>query len=107
VLDKNEIINLILEGKTEEAINILSDFYKVKPPKIKIGLPKGKSYALAVYDPFKNIIYFKKEEYMRNPFIVLHEFYHVIRFKMGKHRGTEKLADEFALLFLKDLYKIK
>jgi hypothetical protein len=44
---------------------------------------------------------------MRNPFIVLHEFYHVIRFKMGKHRGTEKLADEFALVFLKDLYKIK
>jgi chitinase len=62
VLNKNEIINLILEGKTEEAINILSDFYKVKPPKIKIGLPKGKSFALAVYDPFKNIIYILKKK---------------------------------------------
>jgi hypothetical protein len=107
VINKNEIINLILEGKTEEAISKLAEFYNVKPPKIKIGLPKGKNFALAVYDPFKNTIYFKKEEYMRNPFIVLHEFYHVIRFRMGKHRGTERYADEFALLFLKDFYKVR
>jgi len=99
--DEKLIVEMILDGKTEEALKILCERYGVKVPKIKVGLPKGKNYVLACYEPKKNIIYFKKGEYMRNPYIVLHEFYHVIRFNMGKHRGNEKLADEFALNFFK------
>jgi hypothetical protein len=98
---------MISEGKTEEAISILSSFYGVEKPKLKVGIPKGKYKALALYDPSKNIIYFSRGEYMYNAFIVLHEFYHVIRMWGNKHKGNEKKANEFALSFLKRLYKVK
>ena len=106
-MEEEEIIRLIIEGKVEEAIDILSSFYKVEKPKLKVGIPKGKYNALALYDPIKNIIYFKKGEYMHNPFIVLHEFYHVLRSQEGKHKGSERKANEFAYNFLKRFYKIK
>ncbi len=99
-LDKEYIKNLIIQGKTEEAIAILSEYYGIDPPKINVGMPKGKHFALALYDPSKNTIFFKKGEYIYNPFIVLHEFYHAIRFFMGKHRGNERKANEFAMRFL-------
>lgn len=104
-MDKSQIVELILEGRTEEALEILSENYKIKAPKIKIGVPKGKHFALALYDPNKNIIFFKKGEYLYNPFIVLHEFYHAIRFFIKDHRGNEKKANEFALDFIKEYYK--
>ncbi|HLI46269.1 MAG TPA: hypothetical protein VKU94_03665 [Geobacterales bacterium] len=100
-INKKEIVEMILNGKTEEALRLLSEYYGIESPNLKVGLPRGKNYVLACYVPKKNTIYFKKGEYMRNPFIVLHEFYHAIRFSMGKHRGNEKLADEFAINFLK------
>jgi hypothetical protein len=105
-LERTKIIQLILDGKTEQALEILSQHYRVEKPKIKVGLPKGKAYILACYVPKNNTIYFKKGEYIYNPFIVLHEFYHVIRYSMKKHRGNEKLADKFAIEFLKKYEKI-
>jgi hypothetical protein len=106
-IDHKKIINLIVSGDTEKAIEELSNYYGVKKPNLKVGIPKGKYKALAMYDPIKNTIYFRKGEYMYNAFIVLHEFYHVIRIFCNRHRGNEKKADEFALEFLQKLYKIK
>jgi hypothetical protein len=41
----------------------------------------------------------------REPFVVLHEFYHHLRTALDrKHRGTEKYADEFAREFI-EAYK--
>lgn len=94
------IVALILDGKLEDAILELSRFYRVRPPKIFVKRPKGLGKALAVYDPRKEAIFFTKGEYTYNPFIVLHEFYHHLRFFGGKHRGTEKNANRFATCFL-------
>jgi hypothetical protein len=35
-------------------------------------------------------------EYLYNPFVIIHEFYHHLRSTSGRHRGTERQADEFA-----------
>jgi hypothetical protein len=38
---------------------------------------------------------------LRNPFVILHEFYHHLRTDLDlKHRGTEKHADAFAREFI-------
>ncbi|RLE59659.1 MAG: hypothetical protein DRJ35_05270 [Thermoprotei archaeon] len=94
------VVTLILNGRIEEAILELSKFYKVRPPKIFIKRPKGLGKALAVYVPRKEAIYLTRGEYIYNPFIILHEFYHHLRYFGGKHRGTEKNADRFANCFL-------
>jgi len=90
-------VALILLGETEKAIDILSKFYGVPTPRVKVGLPKGRSNVLGCYIPSKKIIYLKSSEEYRNPFVVLHEFYHHIRYFAGKHRGTERGANEYAL----------
>jgi len=35
------IVQLILNGKVEEAIKLLSEHYEVPTPKLKIGMPKA------------------------------------------------------------------
>jgi hypothetical protein len=38
---------------------------------------------------------------LKEPFIILHEFYHHIRTALdAKHKGTEKYADEFSKEFI-------
>ncbi len=90
-------VSLILDGKAEHAVKLLSDFYGVKPPIIKIGLPKRCSKALGCYVTSRNTIYLKSSREYMDPFVILHEFYHHIRSRLGKHRGTEKHADAFAM----------
>lgn len=90
-------VALILLGETEKALEILSRFYGVPVPRVKVGLPKGRSGVLGCYVPSKRTIYLKSSEEYRNPFVVLHEFYHHIRYFAGKHRGTERGANEYAL----------
>ena len=38
---KPYIVWLILNGKTEEALELLAKNYKVNLPELKVGLPKG------------------------------------------------------------------
>ncbi|MCE4624590.1 MAG: hypothetical protein F7C35_01825 [Desulfurococcales archaeon] len=90
-------VQLILDGRTEEALELLSRQYNVKPPKLRIGLPKGCKKALGCYVARTRTIHLRSSTEYMNPFVVLHEFYHHIRFRIGRHRGTEKGADRFAL----------
>ncbi len=90
------VVGLISRGDVEEALRILSEAFNVRRPAVKIGLPKRCYKAYACFVPGKWTIFFRDGEAYRNPFIVLHEFYHAVRFKMSKHRGTERLADKFA-----------
>ena len=90
-------VQLILDGRAEEALELLSKHYKVRPPKLRIGLPKGCKRALGCYVARTRTIHLRSSSEYMNPFIVLHEFYHHIRFRIGRHRGTEKGADRFAL----------
>ena len=92
-----EAVRLILEGRPEEALELLSRHYGVRPPRLRVGLPKGCRRALGCYVPSRRTIYVRSSSEYMDPFVVLHEFYHHLRSRLGRHRGTEKGADGFAL----------
>ena len=102
---KPYIVYLILNGKTEEALALLSKAYKVTTPDLKVGLPKGhKITAYGCYTNKNQTISVLNSDVLANPFVILHEFYHHLRSKAvdRMHRGTEKNADKFALEFLRE-----
>ncbi|MEM3803065.1 MAG: hypothetical protein QXX17_01510 [Conexivisphaerales archaeon] len=104
---KATVVEKIMQKDTEEAIRLLSEAYGLEPPAIKVGYVKGKKKALAVYIPSKRTIFVAKGENLWNPFVILHEFYHHLRSYSGIHRGTEKLADAFAIDFLASYQALK
>jgi hypothetical protein len=100
---KQIIVQLILNGRTEEALSTLSNNYKVNTPNLKVGLPKKhKIKAYGCYTAKTETIHVLNSDILVNPFVILHEFYHHIRSKgVDKmHRGTEANADKFALEFI-------
>ena len=104
-ITKAKVVYMILNKKTEEALQNLSRFYKVTPPEITVGTIKGKRRTVyAVYVQRESKIYCINSDIFYNPFIVLHEFYHHIRTKGGSHRGSEKYANMYAKSFI-DSYK--
>jgi hypothetical protein len=95
------IVHMILNRKTEEALQLLSNFYHLKSPKIAVGTVKGKRRtAYAVYVTRENKIYAMNSEILYNPFVIIHEFYHHLRSRSGVHKGTEKKADSYAKGFI-------
>jgi len=106
-LTRAKVVQLILNKNTEEALQKLSKFYKIKPPEITVGTIKGKRRTVyAVYVQKESKIYCINSDIFYNPFIVLHEFYHHIRTKGGIHRGSEKYADSYAKDFINSYKKI-
>ena len=96
-----KIVHLILNKKTEEALEKLSGFYRVDTPEIVVGTIKGKRRTVyAVYVPKERKIYALNSDIFCNPFVVLHEYYHHIRSKGGKHRGSERRANLYAQHFI-------
>jgi hypothetical protein len=101
------IVWLILNGKTEQALELLSKKYKVNVPELKVGLPKGhKIKAFGCYTNKNQTISVQDSDILVNPFVIIHEFYHHLRSKGADkmHRGNEKNADRFAVEFI-DAYK--
>ncbi len=99
---RTRIIRLIrLEKNPEAAIEELSAHYRVEPPCLKMGLPKGEKRALGCYVQRDRTIYVSNQDYLYDPYVIVHEFYHHLRNVSGKHRGTERHAKEFALAFLR------
>ncbi|HEX9862153.1 MAG TPA: hypothetical protein VGB11_02590 [Candidatus Bathyarchaeia archaeon] len=97
------VVWLILNGKTEEALALLAENYRVNVPKLKIGLPKGHTNrAYGCYTPKNATISVLNSDAFGNPFVILHEFYHHLRTHSvdKQHKGTEKNADKFATEFL-------
>src|SRR5919108_5327568 len=104
---KAKIVHMILDRKTEEALQNLSKFYNVTPPKIVVGTVKGKRRIVyAVYVQKERRIYATNSDIFCNPFVVLHEFYHHIRTKGGVHKGSEKHADLYAQTFIDSYRKV-
>jgi len=106
-MDQNDfkaiVVWLIINGKTEEALESLAKNYKVAVPKLKVGLPKGrKIVAYGCYIVKNETIAVLNSDVIMNPFVILHEFYHHLRSKAvdKMHRGTEQNADKFAISFL-------
>ena len=102
---KPAVVQLILNGKTEEALDLLADNYKVRTPRLKVGLPKGRKVtAYGCYSPKDETISVLNSDVLANPFVILHEFYHHLRSRCVDkiHRGTEGNADKFALDFIRE-----
>lgn len=92
---KYNVVKLILEGRVEDALKDLSARYKVKPPVVKVGSVKAHRRHPAVYVPRRQVIQVFRREALKNPLIILHEFYHHLRSFRGE-RTVEKKADAFA-----------
>jgi hypothetical protein len=100
-LTKAKIVHMVLNKKTEEALQYLSKFYDIAPPEIVVGTVKGKRKTVyAVYVQKESKIYALNSDVFYNPFVILHEFYHHIRTKGGVHRGSEKNANRYAKSFI-------
>jgi hypothetical protein len=94
-------VALILDSNPEEAIAFLSKWYGVSVPKLGVGVVEGRTKGVAaVYSQKRKEILASKREYLYDPFVMIHEFYHHLRSVSGKHRGTERQADRFALNFI-------
>lgn len=98
--ERAAIVALIIDRQPEEALKRLSLYYKVTPPKLRIGRVKRHSNSLAVYQSSKKTIYVSNQDFLYSPQILLHEFYHHLRSIDGRHKGNEKYADKFAQSFL-------
>ena len=101
------VVWLILNGKPEQALELLAKKHKVNVPDLKVGLPKGhKIKAFGCYTSKSQTISVLNSDILVNPFVVIHEFYHHLRCKSVDriHKGTEKNADKFALDFI-EAYK--
>jgi Zn-dependent peptidase ImmA (M78 family) len=96
------IVWLVINGNAEKALNLLAEHYGVSTPKIAVGLPKGrKSRVLGCYNGRNRTIFVLNSDTLKEPFVILHEFYHHLRTSPeAKHRGTEKHANAFAQEFL-------
>jgi hypothetical protein len=96
-------VHLILDGKAEEALEQLAKHYNVNPPRIKVGLPeKHGARTLGCYTLKNKTIHVSNSDVLKNPFVILHEFYHHLRTSVDKkHRGTEKYASQFARDFIR------
>ena len=98
---RQKVVRLILvERQPEQAIDLLSEHYRVERPALRIGLPRGEKKALGCYVQRERTIYISNSRYLYDPYVLIHEFYHHLRNVGGKHRGTERHAKEFALSFL-------
>jgi hypothetical protein len=92
----SRIVNLIAEGRTEQALRELSDFYGIPAPSLRVGVVKGHTRVAACYVQQKRMIYASSSDILRNPFVILHEFYHHLRSMSPKKAGTERYANAFA-----------
>src|SRR5918994_7555989 len=100
-ISKAKIVHMILNRNTEEALQKLSKIYNVTPPEIVVGTIKGKRRTVyAVYVQKERRIYVVNSDIYYNPFIILHEFYHHLRYRGMEHRGSEKSANSFASKFI-------
>lgn len=96
------IVWLILNGRAEEALEQLAQHYNVDVPKLRVGLPKAhKKKTSGCYTTRNETISIFDSDTLKEPFVILHEFYHHLRTAPDKkHRGTEKHADKFAKEFI-------
>ncbi len=97
------VVRLIMDGQPELALKLLSEYYGIEEPRLRVGTVKRHRRVLACYVEKEKRIYISKSDFLGNPFVILHEFYHHIRAsQIGKRRQVEKRADLFAASFIQD-----
>lgn len=98
-----EVVRLILDGRAEVALGLLSKRYGVREPALRVGTVKRHRKVLACYVERERRIYLSNSSFLTNPFVLLHEFYHHLRASgVDKSRQVEKRADLFAAAFIRD-----
>jgi hypothetical protein len=96
-----KVVGTIVGGRPETALQMLSKHYGVDEPDLRVGTVKRHRRVLACYVEKEKRIYLSKSDFVTDPFVILHEFYHHLR-ASGVRRGqVEKRADEFALGFIR------
>ena len=97
------VVRLILDGKAEVALGMLSNHYGVRQPTLRVGTVKRHRNVLACYVENEKRIYLSNSSFLTNPFVLLHEFYHHLRASgVKRNRQVEKRADLFATVFIRD-----
>ena len=99
-LFKAKIVHMILIKENVEAIKALSRHYRVEEPHLKVGMPKRYSKKAGCYVSKTKTIHVMNQNYLDNPFVILHEFYHHLRTQGREHKGTERYANRFAEDFI-------
>ena len=97
-----QIVRSIIDGKVESALRLLSDYYGVPQPELRVGTVKRHRKVLACYVKGEKRIYVSKSDLLTNPFLILHEFYHHLRASQVVKGQVDRRADLFALHFLRD-----
>ena len=98
---KAYVVFLVLDQRPEKAIEEMCKWYKVSKPKLGVGVVEGRTKGVAaVYSRGRREILAAKREFLYDPFVIVHEFYHHLRYVGAKHRGTERQADAFAMGFI-------
>lgn len=102
-LFRAKVVSLIIDGRAEDALQLLAEHYEVSEPSLKVGTVKRHRRVLACYVDKERRIYLSKSDYLTSPFVILHEFYHHMRASDAIKRGqVEKRADLFASNFIHD-----
>jgi hypothetical protein len=97
------IVGCILAGRPEEAVKLLSEYYEIPEPGLRVGTVKRHRKVLGCYVEREKRIYISQSQLLADPFVILHEFYHHLRASsIGRDRQVEKRADLFALKFIRD-----
>ena len=103
-----KIVGLILGGRSELALGLLSKHYGVHEPKLRVGTVKRHRKVLGCYVEREGRIYLSNSSFMTDPFVILHEFYHHLRASGVRKAGqVEKRADLFAAHFIRDFLRVK
>jgi len=101
-----EVVRLILDGKVEQALELLSKHFGVREPSVRVGTVKRHRKVLACYVEKEKRIYFSNSTFLTNPFVLLHEFYHHLRASgIDRTRQVEKRADQFAMAFVREFLR--
>ena len=101
------IVGLIAGKRPEEALRMLSEYYRVPVPRLRVGTVRGHRNVLACYVDKEARIYLSNSSFLGDPFVVLHEFYHHLRASgVQRHRQVEKRADQFATSFIRDFLSL-
>jgi hypothetical protein len=96
------VVRMILDGQPEEALRSLATHYEVEEPELRVGTVKRHRKVLAVYVHKERRIYISKSDLLRNPFVILHEFYHHLRASQApRNNQVEKRADSFASAYIR------
>ena len=98
-----KVVGLITDGRAELAMKLLSEYFAIDEPDVRVGTVKRHRKVVACYVEREKRIYLSKSDYLTDVYVILHEFYHHLRASQPvKRRQIERRADLFALTFIRD-----